>query len=167
MRILFLFLAAMLVAGSAAANLCSPAWLANARGEDVRALIRSGFDVNGQCNTNGNRALHLALLNDRVDPDVIQALVDAGADLYAENIHRDNAFSLAMDRFERKRDVLPAGSAAYRRERAIYEGMFDGGEVRDAPAAAAHDQLCDLNWWRSSASGPAVQQLLSVPGVES
>lgn len=166
MRILFLFVAAMLVAGPAAANLCSPAWLANAIGAEARALIRSGADVNRQCNTNGNGPLHLALLNDRVDPDVIQALVDAGADLHAENIHRDNALSLAMDRFERKRGVLPEGSAAYRRERALYESMFDGGEVRDAPAAAAHDQLCDLNWWRSSASRSAVQELLSVPGVD-
>ena len=166
MRILFLFVTVMLVAGSAAANLCSPAWLANASGAEARALIRSGFDVNGQCNTNGNEALHLALLNDRVDPDVIQALVDAGADLYAQNIHGETPSYYAIERFQRARAHLGPGSAAYRRERAIYESMFEGGDARDAPAAAAHEQLCDLNWWRSSASGPAVQQLLSVPGVD-
>ena len=166
MRILFLFVAVMLVAGSAAANLCSPAWLANARGEEARALIRSGADVNRECNIFEVTPLHLALLNDRVDPDVIQALVDAGADLYAEDIDGDTPLGNAMDRFQRKQRLLRPGSAAYRRERAIYESMFDVGDVRDAPAAAAHEQLCDLNWWRSSASGPAVRELLSVPGVD-
>ena len=30
----------------------------------------------------------------------------------------------------------------------------------------AHDKLCDLDWWRNSASEATVQELLSVPRVD-
>ena len=70
MRTLFLFLSMALVGSAAEANLCDPSWLRTASGSAARALIRAGADVNEICNTNGNRPLHQALLNDRVDPEV-------------------------------------------------------------------------------------------------
>ena len=42
MRILFLLLSVMLVSVSAEAQLCIPAWLANASGGEARALIPRG-----------------------------------------------------------------------------------------------------------------------------
>ena len=153
MRILFLFLSVMLVPVLAEADLCSPAWLSNASGSAARALIRTGADVDEECNTNGNRPLHQALLNDRVDAEVIRALIEAGGDLYAENIHREMPMEYAQDRFDRMRATYLPGSSIYRAEQALYSRIFGGDPSSDAAVQQAHDQLCDLNWWRSSASG--------------
>ena len=57
------------------------------------------------------------------------------------------------------------GSGPYRREESIYLAVNRGFEAGSA-AADAHSQLCDLEWWRSSASGPAVEALLRTPGVD-
>ena len=168
MRILFLFLllSVMLVAASAEAQLCSPAWLANASGAEARSLIRAGADVNEICSANRNRPLHQALLNDRVEPDVIRAMLGAGADTSAENIHGENPVEYAQDRFDLARRRLRPGTAPYRREQSLYETVF--GLFGDAGSASAdaHAKLCDLNWWRNSASGDAVRELLAVPGAD-
>ena len=166
MRILFLLLSVMLVAASAEADLCSPAWLRTASGSEARALTRAGADVNERCSANGNRPLHQALLSDRVDPDVIRAMIEAGADTSAENIHGENPVYYAQERFDRARNTLRPGTAPYRREQSLYETMF--GAFGDAGSAAedAHAKLCDLNWWRGSASEGAVKELLAVPGVD-
>lgn len=169
MRILFLFLSVMLVAGSAEADLCSPAWLAGATGSSARALIRAGADVNVTCNTNRNRPLHLAILNDRIDPDVIRALFEAGADGYAQNIHYETPLGYARGRLDRAKNMLAPGTARYRHEQALYELMMNTdnrGSPSSAAAVDAHDKLCDLNWWRSSASESSMKALLATPGVD-
>ena len=166
MRILFLLLSVMLVAASAEAQLCSPAWLANASGAAARSLIRAGADVNEICSANGNRPLHQALLSDRVAPNVIRAMIEAGADTSAENIHGENPVYYAQERFNRARNTLRPGTAPYRREQSLYETMFGAFGDAGSAIADAHAKLCDLNWWRSSASGSAVKELLAVPGVD-
>ena len=71
-ELLFLLLSVMLVAASAEADLCSPAWLRTASGSEARALIRAGADVNERCSANGNRnhscprILRAMVLSDRM-----------------------------------------------------------------------------------------------------
>lgn len=170
MRILFLFLSVMLVAVSAEANqynsdwlnLCRSDWLRGATVSSVRALIAAGADVNQVCNTNRNRPLHQALLNDRVDPALIRALLEAGADPYADNIQRQNAMEYADERFERARNTFRPGTAPYERERALYVLMFDDpGDTRQVV-----NPLCDPEWWGSSANGSSVRSLLASPSVD-
>ena len=92
MRVVLLVLALVLVlvgASAVAQNICDPNWLRTARGSDVRALIRGGANVTRVCNSIRNRPLHQAILPAGVSPDVVQALVEAGADILAENIDVD------------------------------------------------------------------------------
>ena len=150
---------------SAQANICDPRWLETASGADVRALLRGGADVNQICNDNSNRPLHQAILTGGVSPGVIRALVEAGADILAENIFGSSPRDYAEDRFARVERNFQPGSGPYRREESIYLAVNRGFEAGSA-AADAHSQLCDLEWWRSSASGPAVEALLRTPGVD-
>ena len=114
MRILGLFLSIMTLSVFANADICSPAWLASASGPAVNASIRStGEDPDQICSANGNTPLHQALLSDRVDASVIEALVNAGGDLYAQNIHRETPMGYAQDRFDRVRATYPASSSIY------------------------------------------------------
>ena len=166
MRILLLFLSLMLVAGSAQADLCDPAWIRTASGSAAQALIRGGADVNQVCNVNRNRPLHQTILTPDSSPDLLRALLDAGADPALENLYGESAIYYAQGRWDRERARLSPGSGGYRREQAIYRAMFGAAENRGGAVADAHAKLCDLNWWRSSASGPAVQLLLSTPGVD-
>ena len=175
MRILFLLLSVMLVAASAEADLCSPAWLRTASGSEARALIRAGADVNERCSANGNRPLHQALLSDRVDPDVIRAMIEAGADTSAENIHGENPVYYAQERFDRARNTFRPGTAPYRREQSLYETMFGAFGDEGSAISDAHGKLCDLNWWRSLPSNEssmardqdtsAIRSLLQTRGV--
>ena len=166
MRILFLVLSVMLVASAAEAQVCDPVWLSNADYWDAKALLDAGVDANQICNTNRNRPLHQALLNERTDPGVIRALLEAGADPGTQNIHGETPFEYAQDRFDRKRRTLRPGTAPYRREQALYEAVVGTFNDQGSAAEDAHAKLCDLNWWRSSASESAVKELLAVPGVD-
>ena len=165
MRILLFFLSLMLVAASAEADLCDPAWIRTASGPAAQALIRGGADVNQICNTNRNRPLHQTILNPDSSPDLLRTLLDAGADPELENIDGASAMYYAQGRWDRATARLSPGSGAYRREQAIYQAFFRALESRGGAVADAHNKLCDLNWWRSSASGSTVQSLLSIPGV--
>ena len=167
MRILLLFLSLMLVTVWAEADLCDPAWIRTASGSAAQALIRAGADVNQLCNTvNRNRPLHQALLNPDSDPDLIRALLNAGADPAQENVYRESPIYYAQGRWDRAMSRLSPGSGGYRREQAIYQAMFGAAENRGGAVADAHAKLCDLNWWRSSASESTVQALLRTPGVD-
>ena len=88
MRVVLLVLALVLTGATAdAPTSCDPDWLETASGADVRALLRGGADVNQICNDRSNRPLHQAILTaGNVSPGVVRALVDAGADILAENI---------------------------------------------------------------------------------
>ena len=167
MRVVLLVLTLVLVGASAEAqNLCDPRWLETASGGDVRALLRGGADVNQICNDNRNRPLHQAILTaGNVSPGVVRALVEAGADILAENIDGSSPLDYAELRFARAERQFQPGSGPYRREETIYLAVNRGFEAGSA-AADAHSQLCDLDWWRSSASGPAVEALLRTPGVD-
>ena len=168
MRVLLLVLVVLTwtpAVASAQANLCDPRWLETASGADVRALLRGGADVNRVCNSIRNQPLHQALLTGGVSPGVIRALVEAGADILAENLFGSSPLDYAEDRFARAERNFQPGSGRYRREETIYLAVNRGFEAGSA-AADAHSQLCDLDWWRSSASGPAVEALLRTPGVD-
>ena len=168
MRVLLLVLVVLTwtpAVASAQANLCDPRWLETASGAEVRALLRGGADVNQICNDNSNRPLHQAILTGGVSPGVFRALVEAGADILAENIDGSSPLDYAEDRFARAERNFQPGSGSYRREESIYLAVNRGFEAGSA-AADAHSQLCDLAWWRSSASGPAVEALLRTPGVD-
>ena len=78
----------------------------------------------------------------------------------------ENPVYYAQERFDRARNTLRPGTAPYRREQSLYETMFGAFGDAGSAIADAHDKLCDLNWWRSSASGDAVKELLAVPGVD-
>ena len=168
MRIPFLFLSVMLaaVSASAQASLCNPAWLAGASGAAVQAQIRAGADVDQTCNRNRNRPLHQAILTPTVGPDVFQALVGAGADTQARNIDGATPADYAVNRWQRASGSFREGSAAYRREFAIYTTLVRGGEAEYGAASDAQNQLCDPNWWRSSANASSVRALLGRPGVD-
>ena len=166
MRILLLFLSLMLVAASAQADLCDPAWIRTANGPAAQALIRGGADVNQICIVNRNRPLHQTILTPDSSPDLLRALLDAGADPALENLYGESAMYYAQGRWDRATARLSPGSGAYRREQAIYRAFFGALESRGDAVADAHDKLCDLNWWRSSASESTVQALLRAPGVD-
>ena len=166
MRILFLFVATMLVAGSAQANLCSPEWLKTASASAVQALVRAGADVNEVCMpVHRNRPLHQALNTAEITPEVVGALIEAGADVTARNNYGRTPFELVEERFERETRGLPPGSADYRREAAIRDRFHAANNAADNAVMDARDKLCDLDWWISSASESTVQALLAVPGV--
>ena len=166
MRILLLVLSLLLVAASAEADLCDPAWIRTASGPAAQALIRGGADVNQICNANRNRPLHQTILTPESRPDLLRTLLDAGADPELENIDGASAMSYAQGRWDRATARLSPGSGAYQREQAIYQAFFGALEGRGGAIADAHAKLCDLNWWRSSASEYTVRPLLSTPGVD-
>ena len=155
MRVLLLVLVVLTwtpAVASAQANLCDPNWLERASGAEVRALLRGGADVNQICNDNTNRPLHQAILTNGVSPGVIRALVEAGADILADEHRWEQPARLCGGPDSRGRNVdFQPGSGPYRREESIYLAVNRGFEAGSA-AADAHSQLCDLDWWRSSAS---------------
>ena len=168
MKILGLFLSIMTLSTFASADICNTNWLAVADGFDVTAFINAGVDPNGICanHPNNNRPLHQALMTPRVDSSVIEALISNGARVNIRNLDGDTPFNLAEERFARVSN-LPENSAQYLREEAVYNAVMGSMESDQFTAATdAHNQLCDLGWWRSSASGPAVEGLLAIPEVD-
>ena len=130
LRLLFLIMFMLSVAhGTQAqprrtADVCDPEWLATASAASVRNLVREGANANERCSGNGNRPLHQALLIPVLDPGVIEALIDAGADVLAENRDGDTPFDYADTRFARAERQLPPGSPPYEREARIYQIMY-------------------------------------------
>ena len=169
MRILAVCLTLFLLVfpGKAQGNLCDANWFETATAAQVRAFVEAGVDVNQICTLIRNQPLHQALLADNVAPGVIRALVEAGADAVARNSEGHTPLDYAEERLDRAMSKNPRGSAAYRREEMIYTAVNRYFESDRATAVSdAHAKLCDLDWWRSSASGPAVKELLAIPGVD-
>ena len=163
LRILSLFLWMMTVSVAANANICNSDWLAAAGGPDVDASVRAGMDPNQVCTIIRNRPLHQALLTPGVSPNVIEALIRNGARVDMRNSEGDTPFDLAEKRFAR----VSENSPQYWREKAVYDAVMGSLETdRFTAATDAHNQLCELGWWRSSGSGPAVRRLLDIPGVD-
>ena len=163
LRIVSLFLWMMTASVVASANICNSDWLGAAGGSDVDASVRAGMDPNQVCTIIRNRPLHQALLTPGVSPNVIEALIRNGARVDMRNSEGDTPFDLAEERFAR----VSENSPQYWREKAVYDAVMGSLETdRFTAATDAHNQLCDLSWWRSSASGPAVRRLLDIPGVD-
>lgn len=162
-RIVSLVLWMMSASVVANANICNSDWLGAAGGSDVDASVRAGMDANQVCTIIRNRPLHQALLTPGVSPNVIEALIRNGARVDMRNSEGDTPFDLAEERYAR----VSENSPQYWREKAVYEAVMGSLETdRFTAATDAHNQLCDLSWWRSSASGPAVKRLLDIPGVD-
>ena len=165
MRVLLLVLVVLTwtpAVASAQANLCDPNWLERASSSEVRALLRGGADVNQICNDNRNRPLHQAILTGGVSPGVFRALVEAGADILAENIDGSSPLDYAEDRFARAERNFQPGSGSYRREETIYMSINRAFEA--APDTDRGAELCDVQWWRTSASASSVRSLLQLGG---
>lgn len=79
------------------ADLCGPSWLNSARDRDVVRLIQEGHDVDQTCNEYNDRPLHIVLMLAPFNFGMVRALVDAGADLFAENKAGDSPFDLAQE----------------------------------------------------------------------
>ena len=163
LRTLGLFLSILALSASANANICNSDWLAAAGGSEVDALVAAGADPNQICTIIRNLPLHQALLTPEIDPRVIEALIRNGARVFIRNSEGDSAFIIAEERFSR----VSEGSPQYWREKAIYDAVMRSLESDQFPTAGdAQNQLCDLGWWRSTASESAVNGLLAVPGVD-
>lgn len=83
------FLLIILFGVFAHSDLCSPSWLNNATGKEVKDLIEHGYDVDQICNNYNDRPIHLALMLAQNNLGVILSLVNANADLFAEKIRQD------------------------------------------------------------------------------
>ena len=170
MKISVFFLVMMTLSVFANANICNRNWLVSADDPSVISLINAGAGPDQICNTrNLNRPLHQALrIDDRVDASVIKSLINAGADIYAQNILGEMPIGLAQSRFDRISSAFLEDSSIYQREKELYDTIFSGTSFT-VMANKAHNQLCDLDWWREisdTGRGLAVQSLLSIPGVD-
>ena len=170
-------------------SFCDQAWASDFRilptyAPQALALVRSGADVNEECTlfvtrfgefpdvdgryperryTSSPRLVRLAI--DALSVDLLRAVVNAGANVFrldgtilqqtpVETIERN------IEYYERRGDTQAV--RIMREMRAILTGGMDAPDA----SMEAHAKLCDLNWWRSSASGPAVEELLRIPGVD-
>ena len=133
-RTAFVFAAVLLTASPAVADLCNQQWLQQASGRDVQRHVQaSGADVNRVCNNFNSRPLHLALTFDDVGSDVVEALLNAGADAERANSFGDSPRTLAD---------------AAREEGRLSAGVHDLFRRRFEARAEAERQVCDPSWWR-------------------
>ena len=93
------FLLIILFGVFAHSDLCSPSWLNNVTGKEVKDLIEHGHDVDQICNNYNDRPIHLALMLAQNNLGVILSLVNANADLFAENKAGQTPFQLAQDNY--------------------------------------------------------------------
>ena len=134
-RTALVFAAALLTASPAAADLCNQQWLRQASGRDVQRHVQAtNADVNRVCNNFNSRPLHLALTFDDVGSDVVEALLNAGADAERANSFGDSPRTLAD---------------SAREEGRLSAGVHDLFRRRFEARAEAERQVCDPGWWRS------------------
>ena len=128
------FAAAAMLPSTALADLCSVQWLQQASGRDVQRHVQAtNADVNRVCNNVNSRPLHLALTFEGVDSDVVEALLNAGADAEQANSFGDSPRTLA--------DTA-------REEGRLSVGVHDLFRRRFEARAEAARQVCDPGWWR-------------------
>ena len=82
---------------SAQRPLCDTQWLAGASESEVAAQVTRGADPNAACDPDGDRPLHHALLAIPPSIDVIQALMDHGADVLVPNRLGKTPWELSED----------------------------------------------------------------------
>ena len=134
MRTTIVFAAALLTGSPAAADLCNQQWLRQASGRDVQRRVQAtNADVNRVCNNFNSRPLHLALTFDDVGSDVVEALLNAGADAERANSFGDSPRTLAD---------------AAREEGRLSGRVHDLFRRRFEARAEAERQVCDPGWWR-------------------
>ena len=133
-RTALVFAAALLTASPAAADLCSVQWLQQASGRDVQRRVQAtNADVNRVCNNVNSRPLHLALTFEGVGSDVVEALLNAGANIEQANSFGDSPRTLAD---------------AARGEGRLSGRVHDLFRRRFEARAEAARQVCDPSWWR-------------------
>ena len=135
MRIIVFLAATSLFSSSPAlADLCNRQWLQQADGRDVQRHVQAaGADVDQVCNNLGSRPLHLALIFEGVDSSVVEALLNAGADVEAANRFGDSPRTLA--------DAAHEEGRLDRRVHGLFRRRFEA-------RAEAERNLCDPSWWR-------------------
>ena len=91
------FLLVFLFGIFARADLCKSSGLSRTKEKDIERLIQEGHDVDQICNEYDDRPLHIVLMLAPFNFGVVRALVDADADLFAENSAGDTPFELAQE----------------------------------------------------------------------
>ena len=151
----------------AQSQLCNANFLDGATAADVQGLVSQGADANEICNQLGQlRPLHIALGPDtQVSSGVVQALITAGGDVFAQAAGLGTVVELSEERFEEAVSAFQAQQitfAEFNDRQAVYNAINAAFEAR----SAAYQNLCDPTWWRT-ASGQTVANLLtSNPGID-
>ena len=96
---LFLFMS-FSIGSSAYSDLCDPAWLGSVGRNEVRVFLedKNESDVQQVCGKYGNTPLHIALMI-QARFAVIRALIEKGANLFAENAVRQIPFTVIEERY--------------------------------------------------------------------
>lgn len=144
-------------------DLCSADWLDQATGADVQRLIQQGADPNIVCDGLARtRPLHQTTLSgSNVSREVVQALIDAGADVSADSTF-GTPETLATERYEEAATAFQERRITldvFQAWTAIYNAVRTAAEAR----SSALRNLCDSAWWRS-ASGESMAALLRSVG---
>ena len=85
--------------GATRAPICDATWLAGASGSDVQMRVREGDDPNETCNPDEDRPLHRALAGPVAPPEVVRALLSAGADVLIPNRFGKTAWERSEERY--------------------------------------------------------------------
>ena len=140
-------------------GLCDVEWHQSARGSGaVTAAVANGADVNQACRS-GSSPLLLALERQpSVRPDVVLALIRAGASLeYRDPYDRLTPNQVINDRCDERR-----------LDQRVCDEVRRGFEAR----AEAHNNLCDPRWWRSfyrqseAQAKSRMQAVVRTPGLD-
>ena len=168
MRHFNLFLSLSLLGSVAFAQnqLCNTTFLEGTTAAGVQGLVNQGADANGICGPTESRPLHQALLpNANVSSDVIQALINAGADVTAQDQGGVTPLALSEARFEEAVAAFQMGQITFQQfnqRQAAYDVVNSGLEA----LSAAYQNLCDTNWWRGASEQSMLSLLNNNPGID-
>ena len=151
----------------AQSQLCNANFLDGATAADVQGLVSQGADANEICNQLGQlRPLHIALGPDtQVSSGVVQALITAGGDVFAQAAGLGTVVELSEERFEEAVSAFQAQQitfAEFNDRQAVYNAINAAFEAR----SAAYQNLCDPTWWRTASGQTVITLLTSNPGID-